>query len=60
VTLPYAVEIANMGLEDAVREDPALARGVNAHSGQLTNAGVAEAHDIEAVALSSLVDGVGE
>ena len=58
VTLPYALEIANRGLDDAVREDPALARGVNTYGGQLTNAGVAEAHDMESVALSSLVDGV--
>jgi len=58
VTLPYALEIANRGLDDAVREDPALARGVNTYGGQLTNAGVAESHDMESVALSSLVDGV--
>ena len=30
VTLPYALEIATHGLERAVREDPALALGVNA------------------------------
>ena len=58
VTLPYALEIANRGLEDAVRSDHALARGVNTYEGQLTNPGVAEAHDVESVALSSLVDGV--
>jgi alanine dehydrogenase len=58
VTLPYALSIAEKGLEDAVREDPALAMGVNTYGGQLTNTGVAEAHDIEPVALSQLVDGV--
>src|SRR5213078_2061815 len=30
VTLPYALAIADRGLEDALRDDPALARGVNA------------------------------
>ena len=57
VTLPYVLEIANRGLEDAVRADPALARGVNAYGGQLTNRGVAAAHDMEPVPLSSVVDG---
>ena len=37
VTLPYALAIAEHGLEDAVRADPALAGGVNAYGGQLTN-----------------------
>ncbi len=27
VTLPYAIEIANHGLEEAIRHDPALASG---------------------------------
>ena len=58
VTLPYALQIAERRLEDAAREDPALAKGVNVFGGQVTNAGVAEAHDMEAVPLSSLVDGV--
>src|SRR5205085_3961514 len=57
VTLPYALAIADRGLEDAVRADPALASGVNAYRGRLTNGGVAEAHGLDAVALSSLVDG---
>jgi len=57
VTLPYVLEIANRGLEEAVRADPALARGVNAYGGQLTNRGVAAAHDMEPVPLSSVVDG---
>ena len=28
-TLPYAVTIADLGVDDAVRADPTLARGVN-------------------------------
>ncbi len=42
-TLPYLVELARLGLADAVRRDPALAMGVNTHDGDVTNAAVAEA-----------------
>ncbi|HZD65200.1 MAG TPA: alanine dehydrogenase [Acidimicrobiales bacterium] len=44
VTLPYVEAIANLGLAGACRADPALAEGVNAVAGHLTNAAVAEAH----------------
>jgi alanine dehydrogenase len=57
VTLPYVLAVANHGLEGAVRQDPALARGVNVHVGEVTNDGVAEAHGLEAAALGSLIDG---
>jgi alanine dehydrogenase len=46
VTLPYAIDIASKGLGLAVRDDPALALGVNVHAGALTNQGVAEAHGL--------------
>jgi len=58
VTLPYALEIAAHGLEEAVRSDRALAHGVNVYAGQVTNQGVAEAHDLAFVPLGSLVDGL--
>lgn len=57
VTLPYALAIADRGLEEAARGDASLARGVNGYAGALTNPGVAEAHGLEAVALSSLIEG---
>jgi alanine dehydrogenase len=57
VTLAYALQIASSGLEDAVRADATLAKGVNAYAGEITNTGVAEAHGLEAVPLSSLIDG---
>ncbi|MEX1253317.1 MAG: alanine dehydrogenase [Dehalococcoidia bacterium] len=41
-TLPYAVRLANEGI-DALRNDPALAAGVNVARGRVTNAGVAQA-----------------
>jgi alanine dehydrogenase len=59
VTLPHVLEIATLGLEDAVRADPALALGVNVYRGRITNAGVAEAHGLEAAPLHDLVDGLG-
>jgi alanine dehydrogenase len=60
VTLPYVLEIATQGLEEAVREDPALARGVNVFGGRVTNDAVAEAHGIEAAPLSSMISGAPE
>jgi len=58
VTLPYAIDIASKGLEEAIREDPALALGVNAYRGHVTNLGVAEAHGMAYTELGSLVDGL--
>ncbi|MDA8212919.1 MAG: alanine dehydrogenase [Clostridia bacterium] len=42
-TLPYALELANKGYEQAVRENKALAKGVNTLKGKLTYKAVAEA-----------------
>ena len=55
VTLPYVLDIAAHGVEAAVRDDPALALGVNTWDGRVTNAGVAEAHGLrfEPLALRS-------
>ncbi|MFC1491803.1 alanine dehydrogenase [Nitrospinota bacterium] len=43
VILPYVVELANLGLEDAVRAHPELAEGVNVAGGRVTHPAVAEA-----------------
>ena len=51
VTLPYAVELANRGWRDALRADRALGLGLNTHGGQVTYAGVAEAHGMESITL---------
>ncbi|MCG7309029.1 alanine dehydrogenase [Brachybacterium sp. ACRRE] len=48
-TLPYVMRIAGSGWRDALRADAALAKGLNAHAGTLTNTGVGEAHGIDAV-----------
>jgi len=44
VTLPYAVELANRGWRDALRQDHALSLGLNTHAGQVTYGPVADAH----------------
>ena len=43
VTLSYVLELANKGLEKALRENPALERGLNVYKGQLTCEEVANA-----------------
>jgi alanine dehydrogenase len=42
VTLPYVLQLANKGFVRAVRENPALAMGVNIRQGKVTNAAVAQ------------------
>jgi alanine dehydrogenase len=42
VTLPYVLQLAKKGVDRAVRENPALAQGVNIREGQVTNPAVAE------------------
>ena len=55
VTLPYAVALADKGWLQAMRDDPALALGLNTHAGRLTNAAVGEAVGIEAVTLDDVL-----
>ena len=57
VTLPYALDIAGKGLEEAVREDAVLAGGVNIYAGSVTNEGVSGAHGLEYVPIHELIDG---
>ncbi|MBA7654688.1 Alanine dehydrogenase [subsurface metagenome] len=46
VTLPYVLRIANKEYKDALREDLALARGLNVINGKLICRKVAEAHNL--------------
>ena len=55
VTLPYAVELANRGWQDALRSDPALALGLSTHAGELTNAQVGEALGYDSRAISEVL-----
>jgi len=50
-TLPYAVKIANKGVQKAAAEDPGFAEGINLVDGKVTHAAVAESlgYKLEAV-----------
>ena len=54
-TLPYVVALANQGLEAAVRDDPALALGVNVYKGSVVYEPVADAHGLKYVPLTDLL-----
>ncbi len=47
VTMPYAVEIADKGIEAAVKENSALRKGVNVHGGRIVRREVGESQGKE-------------
>jgi alanine dehydrogenase len=49
VTLGYGLALADKGLDRAVRDDPALRRGLNVHRGHITHRAVAQAFGLEYV-----------
>ena len=55
VTLPYTLEIAGRGWREALRNDDALAQGLNTHEGSLTCAPVAEAHRLPCTPVSAVL-----
>jgi alanine dehydrogenase len=55
VTIPYAVQIASKGLEKAISENRALARGVNVLNGQVTYQAVAESLNLPYVPLNDVL-----
>ncbi len=57
-TLPYALALANKGLEKAIQEIEGLDEGVNTYAGKLTYRAVAEAQNLEYTPLDSLIDGI--
>lgn len=46
-TLPYAMQLANKGWKSALRQNAALAKGLNMYDGKVTYPGVAEAFGLE-------------
>mgnify|MGYP001791470344 CR=1 FL=1 len=54
-TLPYILEIANKGVTAAVRDNEALANGVNIMEGKLTNRAVAESVGLPFYELSNII-----
>ncbi|MDQ3916708.1 MAG: alanine dehydrogenase [Actinomycetota bacterium] len=54
-TMPYVLDLADKGFGAAVRDDPALARGVNVLKGSVVYEPVAEAHGFDYVPLDDLI-----
>ena len=58
-TLPYAVQLADKGAAQALKDNPALAKGLNTVKGNLTFAGVSEAFNLPLMPLTEALDHVG-
>jgi len=56
-TLPYALDLANKGFEQAISDDSGLREGVNTYTGKLTYEAVATSQNLEYTPLDSLIDG---
>jgi alanine dehydrogenase len=55
VTLPYALELANLGWRSALRADPALALGLNTFDGHVVYGPVADAHGMTTLPLAEVL-----
>lgn len=55
-TLPYALDLANKGFEQAIKDDAGLREGVNTYAGKLTYEAVATSQGLEFTSLDSLID----
>jgi len=56
VTLPYAYQLANKGYKKAMLDDYSLALGLNVYDGKITYRAVAEAFDMDYLALTDVLD----
>lgn len=54
-TLPYVLKLARLGVVEAVKNDPSLAKGINTYQGKLTYAAVARAFNLPYTALKKLI-----
>ena len=54
-TLPFAISLANLGWQEAMRQDSHLLNGLNVHEGKLTYEAVAQAQNLEFTDPSSLI-----
>lgn len=55
-TLPYVLQLANKGYQQALRDSPALLKGLNIIGGKITHRKVAEAFGLDYYAAESVVD----
>jgi alanine dehydrogenase len=58
VTLPYVEAIADKGIERAIADDPALAKGVNVAAGRIVYEAVADAHGLPYTPLGAVFPAV--
>jgi alanine dehydrogenase len=56
VTLPYALSLANNGWKTALKQDKALALGLNTYDGHVVYSSVAEAHGMPHLELAEVLD----
>jgi alanine dehydrogenase len=56
-TLPYALQIANKGWRQAMRDSTEIRGGANVVNGKITYQGVAEAFDLEYTPIDTLLNG---
>ena len=54
-TLPYALDLANKGFEQAIKDDHGLREGVNTYAGKLTYEAVATSQNLEYTPLDGLI-----
>jgi alanine dehydrogenase len=54
-TLPYALELANKGYKEAMKDNKSLALGLNVYDGKLIYKAVAEAFDMEYTTLEEIL-----
>ena len=55
-TLPYALDLANKGFQQAIADDAGLYEGVNTYAGKLTYEAVATSQNLEYTPLNTLLD----
>ncbi|AZN40656.1 alanine dehydrogenase [Paenibacillus albus] len=58
VTIPYALELAGKGLDDAVRANEPLRKGVNTYKGRVTHPQVASAVNMPFISMEQLLESV--
>lgn len=54
-TLRYVIRIANMGMNDALKADPGLAKGLNIYKNEVTHPAVAETFNLPLANLDTMV-----
>ncbi|MFC6348267.1 alanine dehydrogenase [Vagococcus carniphilus] len=55
VTLPYSSKLANLGLIEAIKNDPSLLKGIDIYGGVLTNKEIAEDQHRDYTAIAALI-----